>query len=179
VLIKDRYDRPSHIIVCAYMPYFEGSQDKNEEFLTCTDAMQVIIDKYGEAIPIKFLGDFNVQLPRSEVTSNNWYKSKGSNAHSRLLSDFIVGNELSIADLFYKKTSYTYFNISRNVRTWIVHVFSTNHDCCDINICDLVSLDDGNVSDHLPIRILTTLRVQHYNNSIPIETGHSDSLFIN
>jgi hypothetical protein len=32
VLIKDRYDRPIHIILCAYMPYFDGSQYKNEEF---------------------------------------------------------------------------------------------------------------------------------------------------
>ena len=57
--------------------------------------------------------------------------------------------------------------------------YRTNYNVCDINSCDIVSLDDGNVSDHLPFRILLTLRVQHYNNSIPIETGHSDSLFIN
>ena len=50
VLIKDRYDRPIHIILYAYMPYFDGSQDKNEEFLTCIDAMQVIINEYNEAV---------------------------------------------------------------------------------------------------------------------------------
>ena len=49
----------------------------------------------------------------------------------------------------------------------------------DINSCDIVSLYDSNVSDHLPIRILNTLRVQHYNNSIPTGTGYSDSLFNN
>jgi len=81
--------------------------------------------------------------------------------------------------MFYQKTSYTYFYISRNVRTWIDHVFSTNYDVCDINSCHIVSLGDANVSDHLPIRILITLRVQHYINSIPTETGHSDSLFTN
>ena len=101
-------------ILRACMPYFDGSQDKNEGFLTCIDAMQVIIDQYGEAVPIKFLGDFKDQLPRSDVTSNNWYKSKGFSARSRLLRDFIVGNELSIVDfMFYQKTSYPYFNISR------------------------------------------------------------------
>jgi len=57
--------------------------------------MQVIIYDYGEAVPIKYLHIFNAQLPRSDVTSNNLYKSKGFNAHSRLLCDFIVGNELS------------------------------------------------------------------------------------
>ena len=180
VLIKDRYDRPIHIILCAYMHYFDGSEDQNEEFLTCIDAMQVIINEYNEAVPIKFLGDFNAQLPRSKVTSNNWYKSKGFNAHIRLLCDFLVGNELSIVDfMFYQKTSYTYFNISRNIPTWIDHVFSTNYDVCYINSCDIVSLDDSNVSGHLPIRILITLNVQHYNNSIPTETGRSDSLFAN
>ena len=162
------------------MLYFDGSQDKNEQCLTCIDAMQVIIDEYGEAIPIKFLGDFNAQIPQSKVSSYNWYNSKGCNARSSLLPDFIFDNELSIVDfMFYQKTSYTYFNISRNVRTWIDHVFSTNYDVCDINSCDIVSLDNGNVSDHLPIRILIILRVQHYNNSIPTETAHSDSLFTN
>ena len=161
------------------MPYLGGSQDQNE-FLTCIDAMQVIVDEYGEAVPIKFLGDFNAQPPQSNVTSNNWYKSKGFNTHSRLLRDFIVGNELSIVDfMFYQKTSYTYFNIPRTVRTWIDHVFSTNYDVCDINSCDIVSLDDGDVSDHIPIRILITLRIQLYNNTPPKETGHSDSLFTN
>jgi len=68
---------------------------------------------------------------------------------------------------------FAYLNISRNVRTWIDNVFGTNFDVCDINSCDINSLDDGNVSDHLPIRILITLSVLHYNNPIPIETGHS------
>jgi len=96
------------------------------------------------------------------------------------LRDFIVGNELSIVDfMFYQKTPYTYFNIFRNPRTQIDHVFSTNYDVCDINICDIVSLDDSNVNNHLPIRILITLRHQQYNNSIPTENGHSDSLFTN
>jgi len=79
------------------------SQDKNDEFLTCIDAMQIIIDEYGEAVSIKFLGDFTAQLPRSEVTSNNWHKSKGFNVHGRLLCDFIVGNELSIVDLCFTR----------------------------------------------------------------------------
>ena len=30
VLIKDNYDRPIHFMSCAYMPYFDGSQDKND-----------------------------------------------------------------------------------------------------------------------------------------------------
>ena len=38
----------------AYMPYFDGRQDKNETFLTSIDTMQVIIDEYGEAVPMKF-----------------------------------------------------------------------------------------------------------------------------
>ena len=53
------------------MPYFNGSQDKHEEFLTCIDAMRDIIGEYSEAVPIKFLGDFNAHLLRSAVTSNN------------------------------------------------------------------------------------------------------------
>ena len=42
MLIKDLYDKPIHIILCAYMPYFGGSQDKNEEFLICIEAMRLL-----------------------------------------------------------------------------------------------------------------------------------------
>ena len=81
--------------------------------------------------------------------------------------------------MFYQKTSYTYFNIPRKVRKWIDYVFSKNYDVCDTNRCDIVLLDDGNVSGHLAIRIVITLMIQLYNNSIPTETCHSDSPFTN
>ena len=127
---------------------------------------EVIIDEYYEAAPIKFLGYFNAQFPGSEITSNNWYTSQDFNGHSCLMRDFIVGNKLSIVDfMFYQKTSYTYFNISRNVRKWVYHVFNTNHNVFDINSCDIISFDDTNSSDHLPIRILITLTVQHYSTN--------------
>jgi len=35
------------------------------------NAMEVIIEEYDEVVPVKFLGDFNTQIPRSDVTSNN------------------------------------------------------------------------------------------------------------
>ena len=59
--------------------------------------MHVIINKNGEDVRIKFLGDFNVQLSRSD----NLYKYKGFNAHSCLLRDFIVGNEISLVDFIF------------------------------------------------------------------------------
>ncbi len=52
--------------------------------------MQVIIDEYGESVPIKCLGDFNVQLPRTDICSNNWYKSQGFTVHSRYFMILLV-----------------------------------------------------------------------------------------
>lgn len=77
-----------------------------------------------------------------------------------MLNDFIVGNDLSIVDhIFHQNNQYTYFNISRNIHTWIDHVFSTQYDVCDIKSCDIIPLDVLNVSDHLPIRVNVCLRI--------------------
>ena len=75
VMTKDTHGKPVHLILSVYMPFYNGSNVQREEFLMCIDTLQVIIDNYmyGEKVPIKLLGDFNVQLPR-KVCNNNWYK---------------------------------------------------------------------------------------------------------
>ena len=88
--------------------------------------MQGIIDEHGDSAPIKILGDLNVQLPRKNKLKLNWHKSKGFNVHSRIMNDFIIGNNLTVADhLFKQNVAYTYFNIPRDIHTWIDHIMST------------------------------------------------------
>ena len=148
VLIKDIHDNPVHLIICLYMPYYDGSKPmQTDDYLTCIDATQSIIDTYGDIVPIKIVGDFNVQLPKSKP-SHNWFKSKGFNVHCRILHDFIVGNNLTVVDhVFNQSVKYTYFNIPRNINTWIDHIISTEYDMGNIDMCKIIELDVGNVSE--------------------------------
>ena len=45
-----------------------------ELYVECIDAMQTIIGEYADRGAIKIVGDFNAQLPRSNVLVNNWHR---------------------------------------------------------------------------------------------------------
>ena len=46
------------------MPFYNRSDPANtDNYLETLDAIQVIIDEYGPIGPVKFVGDFNAQLP--------------------------------------------------------------------------------------------------------------------
>ena len=65
--------------------------------------------------------------PPEYVANNfdNWHKRKGYTSHSRIMQDFITGNNLTVMDFMYNQdVKYTYFNIPRVIRTWIDHVIS-------------------------------------------------------
>ena len=73
---------------------------------------------YADRVAIKIVGDFNAQLPRSNVLVNNWHRSKGFTPYSRLLNDLIYGNNLKVIDHEFKQdVKYTYFNIPRQIYT--------------------------------------------------------------
>ncbi len=61
--------------------------------------------------------------------------------------------------MFYQNVKYTYFNIPRDMHTWIDHVFSTTYDFCDIQMCHIIDIEEGNVSGHLPIRMTMKIKV--------------------
>lgn len=46
VLIKDKNDHPIHLIVNVYMPYHDGTNNQCDEYLTCIDAVQAILDEF-------------------------------------------------------------------------------------------------------------------------------------
>ena len=50
-MIKDTHGKPVHLIMSVYMPIYNGSNVQRGEFLMCIDALQVIIDHYGEQFP--------------------------------------------------------------------------------------------------------------------------------
>ena len=163
VLIKDSHDNPVQLVVCVYMPYYDKSDHKlSHEYVECIDAIQTIIDEYADRVAIKIVGDFNAQLPRSNVLVYNWHRSKGFTPYSRLLNDLIYGNNFKVIDHEFKQdVKYTYFNIPRQIYTWIDHMISTEYDISSVKSCKIVPLDDGNVSDHLPIRMCMNLNIKH------------------
>ena len=52
---------------------------------------------------------------------------------------------------------YTYFCHTRKVYTWIDHILSTDMDASNIVSCKIRDHDHGNVSDHLPLQLVTTV----------------------
>ena len=79
------------------------------------------------------------------------------------MNDFIIGNNFTVADhLFEKNVAYTYFNIPRDIHTWIDHIMSTGYDVNNINNCQIIPLDEYNMSDHLSVRMYINLYILMY-----------------
>lgn len=154
--MKDIHGIPQQVIVNVYMPYYDRSNTQTEAFVECIDQLQCIIDRCGETVPIKIVGDLNAQLPRaSECQTVNWYKRNGFTSHSKLMHDFIEGNNLNVADFsFTQPVRYTYYNTTRGVYSWIDHMLSTEYDMNSVLACNIIPLDGDNVSDHLPVRLV-------------------------
>ena len=147
------------VILAVYMPYYDsGNKHQTEEYLLTIDALQSCIDKYATLAPLKILGDFNVQLPRADKLSDRWFCKKGFNRHGSIAYDFISANDLLVADFMYPQPemsphSHTLFCVKRNVYTWIDHVLSSDYDSSNIYNCQIIPLEEGNVSDHLPVQV--------------------------
>ena len=148
------------MVICVYMPFFNGSAEKLEEFIDTCDVIQTLIDKYGSCAPVMVAGDFNTQLPQSSSLNTKWYKSKGFNKYSSVLYDLISGNNMLAVDLCFKQSpNYTYFNHANQHFTWIDHILCFKRDFSKVISCDIISEDDENVSDHLPMSVKFSLPV--------------------
>ena len=67
------------------------------------DRLQATFDMYSEGPPCIIKEDFNASLPKKEALSVNWYKIRPFNCHSLLLFDFLVNNDLVVADFQLKQ----------------------------------------------------------------------------
>ena len=106
--------------------------------------------------PIHIIGDLNVRLPNQHMLHKNWYKKGGYNMHSNILYHFINDNDLTVTDISSKQDiNYTYFCDATSTYTWIDHCLSTSHDI--VFDCKILPRHADNVSDHLPIRLQTSV----------------------
>jgi hypothetical protein len=112
------------------------------------------------------LGDFNVQLPNRDQLDAKWYRAKGFNTHGRIAYDFISANNMLVADFMFPQKPmtpcpHTYFCAKRNVYTWIDHIVTSDYDSNSIEDCQIIPLEAGNVSDHLPIQLTFYISVHN------------------
>ena len=153
--LYDTNDKLIQVICSTYFPYYDGDKTRLAQYIETIDALQALIDTYASQAPIKLLGDFNTQLPKSAKLGKNWHKKKGFNTYSVLLYDFLTYNNYTSGDLlFNQKTKYTYFNHKRKIYTWIDHIIFHKNESRDVSACTVVQQETNNVSDHLPIRII-------------------------
>ena len=125
------------VIVCAYLPFYQGGNSKStESFTESLDILQSVIDKYGALAPLKVFGDFNVQLPNKAKLHKHWFKGKGYTKHSLMMYDFLANNNMLAMDMQSKQqVNYTYFSLKCGHYTWIDHVLVQEHDVATVNTC--------------------------------------------
>ena len=149
-----------HVVASVYMPFYNSSKVKTEEYMETMDHLQSLLDQYAPVAPVKICGDFNAQLPHMNKLSPTWYKGRGFNTHSNILYNFITGNVLTVTDMYYSQSiKYTYFCHARNVHTWIDHILATDMETSNMKSCKIMDHDSGNVSDHLPLQLVTTINL--------------------
>ena len=152
--IYDSDDTLIQTVCSVYMPFYkQGDKKQMDDFINTVDIMQSIVDTHGMKAPIKLCGDFNTQLPCKQVLGNRWHTGKGFTCHSKILYDFLISNDLIVADfMFSQPVKFTYFSHQCKHYTWINHVFTNSYELEQFEMCSIIREDSGNTSDHLPIR---------------------------
>ena len=143
------------MVICVYKPFYQrGNGKQTDLFVETVDALQGVIDNHCSSTPVKIIGDFHVQLPKSLNLSPGWSKRPGFNAHCSIFYDFMCANEFIIADFMFEQSlNYTYFCNTTGNMSWLDHCISTSHDTDNILSCTILPLDENNLSDHLPVQI--------------------------
>jgi exonuclease III len=155
-----------------YLPYCNGSADQASLYAETLDKLQSLIDDCNGS-PVVIMGDMNANLPLHSQLARYWYRSRPFTSHSLMLHDFLVDNELCVANfLFDQNVNYTYEK--GNAKSYIDHVFISKYlsdsvlDCKIVDNCNWVD-----VSDHLPIR--TKVQIQVDSSVNPSDTNFKDT----
>ena len=118
---------------CVYALFYSGNAERTDQFIDVVDEPQTLVDKYNKLCPVKFFGDFNVQLPSQEPQSSAWYRNNGFSKHSFILYNFLKANHFIAVDVVKKQAvKYTYFCHKRDVHTWIDHALCAQYDLKNI-----------------------------------------------
>ena len=138
-------------LIGVYLPYHNGSAEQVMLFSETLDQIQTLVENECRGSPLVILGDMNCMLPKHRQLPHNWHRNSPFNHHSLLLHDFIMNNDLCVADFECKQTiNYTY--IKGGHKTHIDHVLVPKHFLESILSCTILPEDDERASDHLPLR---------------------------
>ena len=142
-------------LIGVYLPHHNGSPEQIALYSDCLDQLHSILEDCTMG-PVLIVGDMNAAIPRYFNQSQGWYRYRPYNHHSKLLFDFIVDNNLSVANYEHSQPiNYTYE--SGNNRTYIDHVLVSSYALSEVTGCKILYEMDWN-SDHLPLR--TQFQVQ-------------------
>lgn len=150
-----------------YLPYYDGTTRCTCLYSETLNDLQAMID-ITEQSPIMIVGDSNTSLPKNKYLRSNWYKTHPFNRHSYLLYEFLLTNDLHVAD-FTDDQPVNYTFHSGALTSYVDHVFISNHAQGSVKKCRIMHDLIDNVSDHFPISTNVTISVR----------GNGTSLYIN
>ena len=137
--------------------------------------LQCLIDS-SEPSPIMVIGDLNVALPNKIALNRTWHKRHPFNAHGLLMYDFIVDNELLVANFaFPQQVNHTYHK-GRD-KTYIDHVLVSKF--LDVSNCNIMPDITDNVSDHYPLLTDITLKYANKQHISDVITNKDNTIRIN
>ena len=139
-----------------YMPHYNGSMEQIELYSETIDELQDMVDACGT--PYVIVGDMNATLPQKTFIQRNWHKKRPFNSNSMLMYDFLMNNELHVANFnFNQPVNYTYF--SKHAQSYIDHMFISQNAWEYVLDCKIMSDMQDNVSDHFPLCLSVKLPV--------------------
>ena len=108
--------------------------------------------------PYVMVGDMNATLPQKTFIQRNFHKKRPFNSNSILMYDFLMNNELHMANFnFNQPVNYTYF--SKHAQSYINHMFISQNAWGYVLDCKILSDIQDNVSDHFPLCLSVKLPV--------------------
>jgi len=140
------------------MPCFQwGNRDLTDEYVSAIDSLQTVVGDYGTLAHIIIMNDLNVKIPLARKFQGTSAMNQGFNANSKIMYDFVVGNDLNMGDFTYPQSSnYTYLQHTLGIYTKIDHILISSYNK-SINSCLITPKHPDNLSDHLLISIYVSI----------------------
>lgn len=134
------------IIIGVYLTYSDNTDANLDDFIAEVSILQNIVDECtSKKLDFIIIGDFNIDLARFDK-------------HYEIFDDFLYDNKLITVDTqSIQPVKYTYRG--HNGYSWIDHVVVSINNR-NIEKC-VIELNDGNMSDHLPILTNYNLTIDH------------------
>ena len=145
VLIRDT---AKMLVFGVYLPYYNGCSEQVALYSETLLQLQGLLDNCQH--PFMVVGDFNASLPFASSLSRNWYKSPPFNKHSLILYDFILDNELSVAN-FQSQQNVSHTYLSGDNKSYIDHVLTSPTAQPLVSNCRILHDRPDCLSDHFPL----------------------------